>query len=158
MFEQALADWLTPLKAIAAALAQSGLTPRLDDAGVEFASKQEMLRTVFPANTAAPVQNLVSLLVSRNEAHLLPHIIAEFERYAQRVPSTATARVTSAIALTDAEKNALEAKLRAQFGGDTTFEYAIDPAVLGGVVVRVGDKVIDGSVAGKLAALKEKLK
>jgi F-type H+-transporting ATPase subunit delta len=153
-----MADWLTPLKAIAAALVQSGLTHQLDNAGLEFAQKQEMLRPVFPANAAVEVHNLVSLLASKNEVHLLPQIIAEFERYAQRGPSVASIQVTSAVPLTDPEKSTLETKMRAQFGGDAAFEYVVDPTILGGVIVRMGDKVIDGSVSGKLAALKEKLK
>ncbi|MEW5719710.1 MAG: F0F1 ATP synthase subunit delta, partial [Chloroflexota bacterium] len=56
------------------------------------------------------------------------------------------------------EKSALEARLRAPFGDDLAFEYSVDAQILGGIIVRVGDKVIDGSVAGKLAELKEKLK
>jgi len=66
--------------------------------------------------------------------------------------------VTSAVPLIETEKSALEAKLRAQFGDDLACDYAVNPAILGGVTVRIGDKVIDGSVAGKLAELKEKLK
>jgi F-type H+-transporting ATPase subunit delta len=153
-----MAGWLTPLKAIAASLAQSGLTEQLDNAALEFSKKQALLRPVFPANAAVEVHNLVSLLASKNEVHLLPQIIAEFERYAQRGPSVASIQVTSAVPLTDPEKSTLETKMRAQFGGDAAFEYVVDPTILGGVIVRMGDKVIDGSVSGKLAALKEKLK
>lgn len=158
LFEQAVSNWLAPLKQVSASLTQSGLTGKLDDAAVAFSQKQELLKSVVPANTAPQVQNLVSLLVSKNQAHLLPQVVAEFERYAQRSPASAIAHVTSAVALTDAEKQSLETKLRAQFGKETVFEYALDASILGGMIVRVGDKVIDASVAGKLAALKEKLK
>jgi ATP synthase F1 delta subunit len=84
--------------------------------------------------------------------------VSDLDRYAKREAIGATAKVTSAIALTDSEKNTLESKLRAQFGNDLSFDYTVDATILGGVVVRVGDKVIDGSVAGKLAALQEKLR
>jgi F-type H+-transporting ATPase subunit delta len=158
LFEEAVANWLTPLQSVAASLAKSGLTQQLDDKAMAFAQKQEMLKSLVPANTAPQVQNLVSLLASKNQVHLLPDVVAQFERYAARGPVGAVAKITSAVALTDAERVALEPKLRAQFGSEIAFEYSIDATILGGMIVRVGDKVLDASVAGKLAALKEKLK
>jgi F-type H+-transporting ATPase subunit delta len=158
IFDQAMAEWLVPLKTIAALLARSGISGQLDNAGLEFSKKQELVRPLFPPNTSADVQNLVLLLASKNHIHLLPQVIAEFDRYAQRTPTGASARITSAVPLTDTEKNTLETKLRVQFGNDLTFDYIVEPNILGGMIVRVGDKVIDGSVAGKLAELKEQLK
>ena len=158
IFEQAMAQWLTPLKTIAAALARAGVTEQLDDAGLEFSKKQVLLRAHLPPHTPTEAHNLISLLASKNHTHLLPQIIAEFDRYAQRAPLGTRAQVTSAVPLIETEKSALEAKLRAQFGDDLACDYAVNPAILGGVTVRIGDKVIDGSVAGKLAELKEKLK
>ncbi len=157
-YEEALANWLTPLKAIAASLARSNLTDQLDDVTVDFSRKQELARTLFAADTPPQIQNLVLLLASKNHVHLLPQIIAEFERYAQRTRLGTRAQVTSAVPLLDAEKSVLENKLRAQFGDDLVFDYTVDPAIIGGVIVRIGDKVIDGSVAGKFAEMKEKLK
>jgi F-type H+-transporting ATPase subunit delta len=158
IFEQAMADWLTPLKTIAASLARAGVIEQLDSAGLEFSKKQELLRPLLPPDTSAEAQNLVSLLVSKNHVRLLPEVIAECERYAQRAAAGKRATITSAVPLIIAEKSALETKLRAQFGSDLAFEYVVNPDILGGMIVRVGDQVIDGSVAGKLAELKEKLK
>jgi F-type H+-transporting ATPase subunit delta len=158
VFEQALTQWLVPLKSIAAALDQAGAITRLDDSALEFAKKQDMLRKLFPANTPSPVQNLIFLLASKNHVHLLNEVIADLDHYAKRETIGANAKVTSALPLTEGEKSALEAKLRAQFGKELGFDYVVDRAILGGLIVRVGDKVIDGSVAGKFAALEEELK
>jgi F-type H+-transporting ATPase subunit delta len=158
VYEKAVASWLDPLKTITASLVESGMIDNLDDAGVPFSKKQEMLRSVFPADTENEVQNLVFLLASKNEVNLLPEIVKEFERFVQRTEVMEAAKVTSAVPLLDAEKQTLETKLRKQFGNEIIFDYLVDPAILGGVIVRAGDKVIDGSVSGKLAALKEKLK
>ena|SRR5919199_3884808 len=68
-----------------------------------------------------------------------------------------TAQITSAIELTADEKRTLENKLRAKFGRDLTFDYQVDASLLGGVVAKVGDKIIDGSLAAKLNALHEAL-
>lgn len=158
VFEEALAKWLTPLKALAASLDKTKLTAQLDDPSLAFSKKQELLRSVFPANTPPEVQNLLFAMATKNHVNLLNQVIADLDRYAKREALGTTVKVTSAIPLTDAEKKTLENKLRTQYGKDLSFEFVIDPAILGGVIVRVGDKVIDGSVAGKLAALQEKLK
>jgi F-type H+-transporting ATPase subunit delta len=68
-----------------------------------------------------------------------------------------TARVTSAVELTADQRARLEEKLRKQYGGELAFDYRTDESILGGVVVRIGDVVIDGSIAGKLQAMKQKL-
>lgn len=158
VFDQAMKERLTSLKAIAAALARAGIADQLDDATLDFSKKQELLRVHLTPGAPSEIHNLVSLLASKNHIHLLPQIIAEFEQSAQRTETRARAQITSAVPLTDAEKAALETKLRAQFGDDLACDYTVDAAILGGVIVRVGDKVIDGSVAGKFAELKEKLK
>ncbi len=158
VFEQALEKWLAPLKAVALSFEKAGLAAKLDDAGLDFAKKQELIRSVLPPNTPTEVQNLVMLLASKNHAHLLNKVVADLDHYAKRQAIGVTAKVTSAVSLSDTEKSVLETKMRGQFGKDLSFDYVVDKAILGGLVVRVGDKVIDGSVAGKLAALQEKLK
>lgn len=67
------------------------------------------------------------------------------------------AEVTSAIALTAHDRHALESKLHAKFGRSLTFVYHVDASLLGGVIVKVGDKIIDGSLASKLNAMAENL-
>lgn len=153
-----MAQWLAPLKIVAASLERSGLSKKLDDASLEFSKKQDLVRPVLPANTPKQIENFLFLLVSKNHAHLLNEIIGDLDRFSKHEGVGVSAKVTSAIMLTDGEKAALETKMRAQFGRDLSFDYVVDATILGGVVVRVGDKVIDGSVAGKLAALQEKLK
>jgi F-type H+-transporting ATPase subunit delta len=61
------------------------------------------------------------------------------------------------VPLTEAEKEAMRAKLTQRFGSDLEIQFEVDASLLGGVYLRVGDQVIDGSVAGKLAALRDHL-
>lgn len=157
IFEQATQDWVGALREIAKCLEPSDFD-KLDQPNLPLAQKQEILQRVIPSQATKEVRNFLSLLASRNEMHLLPDIVARLEQYAAGATGQRTARITSAIALTDDEKRALEIKMRQRFGEDTNFDYTVDREILGGVVVRVGDQVIDGSVAAKLAALREKLK
>jgi F-type H+-transporting ATPase subunit b len=71
--------------------------------------------------------------------------------------SGASAEVTSALPLTEAEKTTVTADITGKLGGGDV-HFKVDPAILGGLVVRVGDKVIDGSVAGKLEGLRQAVK
>jgi F-type H+-transporting ATPase subunit b len=69
----------------------------------------------------------------------------------------ASAEVTSALPLTDDEQDAIRDNIVAATGGSTTISFRVDPSILGGLVVRVGDQVIDGSVAGQLQELRQNL-
>ena len=68
-----------------------------------------------------------------------------------------TVRVTSAIPLTDAEKAIVREELESRVGDGIDVSFRVDPQVLGGLVVRAGDRVIDGSVVGQLERLQESL-
>ena len=70
----------------------------------------------------------------------------------------ASAEVTSALPLTEAEQETVRKQLAKPLGGGGSLSFRVNPAILGGLVVRVGDKVIDGSVAGKLEGLRQSLR
>ena len=72
--------------------------------------------------------------------------------------SGVTAQVTSALPLTSAEQEMVKKDIAAKMGGATSVVFKVDPGILGGLVVRVGDKIVDGSVAGKLEGLRASLK
>lgn len=66
-----------------------------------------------------------------------------------------SAVITSALPLTEAEQNTVKAQI---LKGQGAVEFKVNPAIMGGLVVRVGDKVLDGSVVGKLESLRQNLK
>ena len=68
-----------------------------------------------------------------------------------------SATVTSALPLSADETQRIEKGLRDQLGSDAEVEFKVNPAILGGLVVRVGDKIVDGSVSGKLTSLEQSL-
>jgi F-type H+-transporting ATPase subunit delta len=87
----------------------------------------------------------------------LADILADLERLARHGPQVRVAEVTSAMPLTAAEEERLRQVLARRFGDDLEFRFTTDPGLLGGIRVRVGDQVIDGSVAGKLESLRDRL-
>lgn len=73
-------------------------------------------------------------------------------------PKGASAEITSALPLTEAEQETVRKQLAKPLGAGASLSFRVNPAILGGLVIRVGDKVIDGSVAGKLEGLRQSLR
>jgi F-type H+-transporting ATPase subunit b len=70
----------------------------------------------------------------------------------------AAAEVTSALPLTEAEQSTVKTDIAGKLGGAPVVVFKVDPNILGGLIIRVGDKIIDDSVAGKLEGLRASLK
>lgn len=71
--------------------------------------------------------------------------------------SGGSAEVTSAVPLTEEERQKVKADVLDRLGGSATVSFKVDPSILGGLVIRVGDRVLDGSVAGKLDNMRERV-
>jgi F-type H+-transporting ATPase subunit delta len=157
--EAAVERWLAALQSISARLAADpGLVERLQAADVEFVERQPLLEGYFPAEADPPVRNLVYTLMQRGDLGLLAEIADSLrKRMRQAEAAPVAVEVTSAIALDDAQRGMLVSKLEAQYGPGLDIRYRVDPAILGGVIVRVGDKLIDGSLATRMAAMKQAL-
>lgn len=72
--------------------------------------------------------------------------------------SGASAEITSALPLTDKEQESVKKDVLSKIGSQATVSFRVDPSILGGLVVRVGDKVLDGSVSGQLESMRQNLR
>lgn len=158
-YEAAWERWLAALEAAAAKMAQDQqLLDRAQAAQIEFSARQPLLDSILPTETDLPVRNLLYTLAQHGDLGLLPDLNAALRSRIMLAGETATrVEVVSAVPLTQEETAALIAKLTTQYGRGLEFHYRVDPAILGGLVVRVGDKLIDGSLATRLAAMKQTL-
>ena len=109
------------------------------------------------ADLPQSVRNLVLLLVRRQRIEQLPRVVAEFVRLDERRQGITHATATSAAPLSDLEVKALTARLEQMTGGRIALDTDVDAALLGGLIVRVGDRLIDGSVRGRLERLRNQL-
>ena len=103
------------------------------------------------------VLNLARLLVRRRRTSLGPQIAEAFQELIDRDKGISHATVTSAVPLSPDDKRAVEQKLREITGGDVILDTEVDEGILGGLVVRIGDRLIDGSTRSRLIALKQRL-
>jgi F-type H+-transporting ATPase subunit delta len=102
--------------------------------------------------------NLVTILSENGRLQLLPEICELFERQKADSERTIEVEVRSAYKLKPAESKALAAALKERLGRDVTITSELDPELIGGVHIRAGDLVIDGSIRGKLEQLATELK
>lgn len=156
ILETVVEPWLHDLQTANRRLHEQDLMPWLDDQTIDLSAKKARVTTLL-RDLPLPISNLILLLVSRGDTHLLDATIAEFERRAGGEMGLRVAHVKSAVPLTAEEKAALERQLTSRYGQNLSLQYEVEPAILGGLLVRVGDQVIDGSVASKLAVLREQL-
>ena len=158
IYDLALEPWLQRLGSVQKAVkSDAALRADLDGTGLSTQEKLDRLSQALPAVVSGEVRKFLGTLLEAGQLGQLDAILVELERLAQRRAERTLALVTSAVALTEAEKEAMRAKLAQQFGSDLEMRFEVDASLLGGVRLRVGDRVIDGSVAGKLAALRDHL-
>jgi len=158
-YEAALERWSAALDVASGALARdSSLLDRAQLGPVEFSARRSLLDRMVPADADPPVRNLLYTLAQRGDLGMLPDIaVALRARMVQTAEAATRVEIVSALPLTEAEKALLTEKLATEYGSGLEFQYRVDPAILGGLIIRVGDKLIDGSVASRLAAMKQAL-
>jgi F-type H+-transporting ATPase subunit delta len=158
VYELALEAWTQQLAAVQEALAKDrALSAAVNDPGAGVDERLELLGAATAGGLHEKVRKFIGTLIEEGQLDQLEGILVELDRLVQRRPERRLARVTSAVLLTSGEQEALRAKLVDRFGADLDFQFDVDANLIGGVHLRVGDKVIDGSVAGKLSALRDRL-
>ena len=103
------------------------------------------------------IGNLLGLLASRLGTALLGAVVAEYESLLNVRLGRVSAVVTTAAPISDAQQQRLRESLGTSLQKTVVLETREDPEIIGGVLVRVGDQIIDGSVRSKLLALKQRL-
>lgn len=117
-----------------------------------------LLAQTFGQILPEQVLSFIQLLCAHGRIRSLTDCIAEYRLLYQTAVAMSTAEVTSAVPLTEDEKKRLSETLSARFGRTVTLVCTVDESLLGGMVVRVDGKVLDGSLRSRLHAVKEVMK
>jgi len=160
VFETAIKDWLSGLEVTAGVLHHSPeLVRMLTDQTKSFEARQAALLPLLPESTPKPVRNFVLGMLANGDIALIEEVVSELRDMAASAggPRPTVAEVTAAVELTPTERTSIEERLVEQFGTGLEFTFKVDPAILGGLVIRVGDKLLDNSVASRMAALRQSL-
>lgn len=106
----------------------------------------------------APVSSMIGLMAMKRRLFALPDVISVFEALLADHRGIVPAEVSSALPLTDAQREDLEATIKKSVGADIALDVTVDESLIGGLVVKVGSKMIDTSIRSKLAALQTVMK
>lgn len=120
-------------------------------------AKKDTIIKVFGGEVTDFVRHFLLLLVDKRRETALSAIIRQYVGLANKARNIVEAEVTTALPLSQAEKASLIQKLTTVTGRTVILKPAVDPAIIGGVIVKIGDKLIDGSIVRQLKALEQVL-
>jgi len=148
-------QWRTDLEDVATVLADS------DAASVLASDRIPVERRLAMAARMLDIQplalNLARLLITKGRSLDARAVSDAFNRFADADSGIENASITTAVALSAEQVTEIEGQLSRSLGKRVKAETSVDPAILGGVVVRVGDKLLDGSVRNRLDRLRRQL-
>jgi F-type H+-transporting ATPase subunit delta len=121
------------------------------------AARKKILRKAFEGKAPASFLDLLDLLVDKNRIGLIPDIADSYDLLADEVNGVLRVQVFSTFPLSPAHEKMLHTKLKAATGKTIEIHVNVDPGLKGGLAVRVGDRIIDGTVLYRLKYLRERL-
>jgi len=158
IYELALEGWQAALLAVNTRLENApDVLAKLNNTQLPFGERQQTLDALLPNDLSGQARNFFYTLLKEGHLTMLGEIAASLTQLSTQGYGMQTALVTTAVPLTDAEKQQFRAKLSAKYGDNLALEFAVDEAIIGGVVVQIGDKILDGSIVSKLNAARESL-
>lgn len=125
---------------------------------IDTARKLAVLKDALAGKISDAVLNTVELLVTRGRQEDIPGVYEAFTKIAGEATGQANATVYTAMQLSDSELEKVVAQFSKIVGKSIRAEQVVEPSLLGGVQVRIGDRLYDGSLSGKLARLEKTLK
>jgi F-type H+-transporting ATPase subunit delta len=155
--DDALDGWADGLTLAARFAADEGLVHVVDNPAIPHADRLAAVARLLEGRVVPGVLNLARLLAQRGRFETLPAIAAEYTRLLNRRRGIVEAVVTSAQPLTADETKALRARVEAMTGSGVDLRAEVDPALIGGLTVRVGDQLLDASLRGRLERLRDQL-
>ncbi|HKY02738.1 MAG TPA: F0F1 ATP synthase subunit delta [Burkholderiales bacterium] len=155
--EGSLEQWSQALAGLAGAATSPELLAVMGDPNLNDEQLFQLVVSGARDDLPAPAQNLVRVLIENNRIQALDAVREQFEALKHAHQGVVDAHIASAFPLDDAQKNALVADLETRFKRRVNAQVSVDTALIGGVLISIGDEVVDASVRGKLAAMTAEL-
>ncbi len=149
--------WLVDLRLAAEVVGAKEAATVVDNPAIAWEVRRATITGLLGDRVGAPTRNLVLLLARRGRLAILPRVADELKRLVDREHNVVVATVTSAQPLEPGELAAVAERVAATSGARVETHEVVDPGLIGGLTVRVGDRLIDASVRGRLARLRESL-
>src|SRR3990170_1355222 len=134
------------------------LKQALSDQSIDKAQRIKVLEELLEDKVSTHTLGLLSFIVTQGRARQLPPILAELSDLAADARNSVVAEVRTAAPIDDRQKKALAEALSKATGKKVEVKVLVDPSIIGGIVAKVGDTVIDGSVRRRLEQLREQVR
>ena len=156
--EQGTLDaWGDDLAMLARVVGDDHIATYLTNPSVAADRRIEALESSLSSNVQPEARRLARMLIERDRTMLIPQIREIFDAQLRAERGIAIAEMTTAEELNEAERDLVQQKLETMTGKKVELASKIDPAIIGGIIIRIGDQVIDGSVRNKLEKMRSRL-
>ena len=150
-----LRAWVDALETMAEFMGREDVGRVLSNSRVEPETKQRLIEAGLDLPTLP--KNLARLLVRKNRTALAGEIATSFRALVEQREGVARAKAVTAVELSEPERQALEQRLEKETGRKVILETEVDPSLIGGVRVQIGDQLVDASTRARLSALRNNL-
>ena len=151
----ALEEWSQQLTTAAAVVGENRLESVLDDPALTAEQQAQILSDVCGEELGGAVKNFIAILADNKRLALLSEVHAQFAQFKSNLEKSVDVEVISAFDLADETQDKLASVLRNKLEREVNVSTTTDQNLLGGVLIRAGDMVIDGTVRGRLNKLAE---
>ena len=148
-----LAGWSDMLSLLGTVVADDAVAAHVDDPNIDDRALESLLLGIFGDKLDGQGRNFLQVLVQNQRLMLLPQIRIQYEELRREHEGVLEATIMSALQISDEQVRSLVAALEAKNGRKVTARVEVDPELIGGVRIVVGDKVIDATVRGRLDAM-----
>ena len=152
-----LDQWTEVLGAGAEAARSPAFVAAMDAPGLSLQERMAVLRQVLPKIPDAGY-NLLALLARRRAVSLLPRILEEYQSAVDRHQGLKRVELRTAVELTDDEERLIAQRLTKTMNADVRTSTRVDPWLLGGLMVRIDDTILDGTARGRLETMRQALR
>ena len=154
--DRTLDRWERDLQQLSAALADEQLRTLAEHPAVPYAEKERVIRRVA-GDVSPEALNLVLLMIRRGRPRAIPRMVEHFANLLRRERGVALAEVRTALPLDDAQRGAVMERLHELTGDEIEINEVVDESLIGGITVRIGDRLYDASVRSRLERLRARL-
>jgi len=151
-----LDQWERDLERLSAALADDQLRTLAEHPAVPYAEKERVIRRVA-GDVSPEALNLVLLMIRRGRPRAIPRMVEHFANLVRRERGVSLAEVRTALALDATQREAVMERLHELTGDEIEINEVVDESLIGGITVRIGDRLYDASVRSRLERLRARL-
>ena len=124
---------------------------------IQSNDKKEVIDKIFREHVSVYTLNLIKLLIDKNRIHILAILADHYKALLDKKRNISTAQIITAIEIDEETKNRVKEKLQKVFSKTIEVETHIDREIIAGMIVKVGDKIIDGSIKTKFENMKKQV-